>query len=66
MAEKNKDNPYVSSATCAAITEGLNKSIANERMLTDEKIKSIKTAIYSVGATITIIVSIVVIVVRFI
>jgi hypothetical protein len=53
--EKKKDNPYVSSETCAAITAGLNKRVDEERILTDEKIKSVVGKIQAVGAAMTII-----------
>lgn len=52
MSEKKKDNPAVSSETCAAYRQGIDQRFEDTLKLIEEKIKGIKTAIV-VGFTVS-------------
>lgn len=55
---EKEENCQVSEKTCTARMQTVNVEIEGLRDYFDEKFKGIKTAIYTVGATIVIIVSI--------
>lgn len=65
MSKEDRDNPYVSTATCLIVTGALNEKIAAQKLLVDAEIKGIKSAIYASATTLGIALSVLTLILKF-